>query len=112
MACSKSWLYKWRDRYQPSDPAWSQTRSRRPLTHPSQTPEGLSQDIVRVKHALEKNGHRVGAPAIQQALKEQGIEPVPSQRTIYRILARHEKEVKHPPPHPESVHPPGNVQPL
>jgi len=33
-----------------------------------------------------------GAAAIQQALAQQGIEPMPSRRTIYRILHRYAKE--------------------
>jgi transposase-like protein len=30
LACSKSWLYKWRERYLATDPSWSAERSRRP----------------------------------------------------------------------------------
>ena len=39
MGCAKSWLYKWKHRYQATDPAWSQERSRRPATTPAKTPE-------------------------------------------------------------------------
>jgi len=43
---------------------------------------------------LLHNGTGGGAAAIIQALTQQGIEPVPSRRTIYRILHRHHKEEK------------------
>jgi hypothetical protein len=42
---------------------------------------------------MTADGKSCGAAAIKQALAQQGIAPVPSQRTIYRILHRDEKEV-------------------
>jgi transposase len=96
LSCSKSFLYRWRHRLNLADlnNGWEKERSRRPLKNPGQTPETICQDILHFKKALQKNGQQAGAPAIQQALKQQGITPVPSIRTIYRILQRHEKEVK------------------
>jgi len=38
---------------------------------------------------VEQSGTQGSAAAIQQGLKQQGIEPIPSLRTIYRILQRH-----------------------
>ena len=38
MGCAKSWLYKWKNRYQATDPAWSQERSRLSRDHPGQNP--------------------------------------------------------------------------
>ena len=35
MGCAKSWLYKWKHRYQATEPAWFTARSRRPETTPS-----------------------------------------------------------------------------
>ena len=32
--------------------------------------------------------------AIMQALTQQGIEPMPSRRTMYRLVHRHRKEVQ------------------
>ena len=40
------------------------------------------------------NGTGGGVTAILQALAQQGIEPVPSRRTIYRLVRRHHTEVK------------------
>ena len=94
LACSKSWLYKWRDRYDAHNPAWVQERSTRPKHSPTQTPEHVARAIVSLHLTLRHNGTGGGATAIMQALAQQGIEPVPSRRTMYRILRRHHKEVK------------------
>ena len=93
LACSKSWLYKWRDRYQTTEPSWSEEQSRSPRTTPTKTPQHIAQVVVALHHTLAHHGKGCGAAAIQQALAQQGIEPVPAQRTIYRILHRYAKEV-------------------
>jgi len=93
LACSKSWLYKWRDRYLATDPSWSAERSRRPRTTQTKTSQRIAQVVVALRQTLVQQGKDCGAAAIQQALAQQGIEPVPSQRTIYRILHRYTKEV-------------------
>jgi len=94
LACSKSWLYKWRGRYDAQNPAWAQERSKRPKSHPTHTPERVEQAVVSLHLTLLHNGTGGGATAIMQALTLQGIEPMPSRRTMYRILDRHHKEVK------------------
>ena len=93
LACSKSWLYKWRERYLATDPSWSAARSKRPRTTPTKTPQRIAQAVVALHHMLAQQGTGGGAAAIQQALAQQGIEPVPSRRTIYRILYRYAQEV-------------------
>jgi hypothetical protein len=93
LACAKSWLYKWRDRSLATDPSWSAERSRRPSTTPTKTPQRIAQLVVALRHTLAQHGADCGAATIQQALAQQGIEPVPSQRTIYRILHRYAQEV-------------------
>jgi transposase-like protein len=89
---SKSWLSKWRDRYQADDPHWAKERTRRPRTTPAKTPKTIEQAVVSLRRALCQSGQGGGAAAIQQGLAQHGLEPVPSQRTIYRILHRHQKE--------------------
>jgi len=90
---TKSWLYKWRDRYQADDPTWGQERTRRPRSNARQTPDSLAEAIVHLCQTLESKGSdRASAATIWQALKEQGIDPLPSRRTIYRILQRHTQE--------------------
>ena len=94
MGCSKSWLYKWRDRYQADDPTWAQEASRRPTTSPAKLSAPLEEEIVRLRRASLSTGSRpASATAIRQALKDKIIEPIPSLRTIYRVLERHKKEV-------------------
>ena len=46
LACSKSWLYKWRDRYQATEPSWSEEQSRSPRTTPTKTPQRIAQVVV------------------------------------------------------------------
>ena len=84
LACSKSWLYKWRDRYLANDPSWSGELSRRPRTNPTQTPTRITQLVVSLRQTLIQSGKDCGAASIKQALEQQGIAPVPSPRTIYR----------------------------
>jgi transposase len=93
LACSKSWLYNWRDRYLATDLSWSAALSRRPRTTPTKTSQRIAQVVVALRQALAQHGKDCGAASIQQALAQQGIEPVPSQRTIYRILHRYAKEM-------------------
>ena len=94
LACSKSWLYKWRKRYDANNPAWVQEGSKRPKSHPTQTPEHIEQAVVSLLLTLHHKGTDGGVVALIQALAQQGVEPVPSRRTIYRILRRHHKEVQ------------------
>lgn len=94
MGCSKSWLYKWKNRYQAGDPTWAQEVSRRPATRPAKLSPHLEAEIVRLRQASLSTGARpASAAAIRQTLEGQGTQPVPSRRTIYRVLQRHEKEV-------------------
>ena len=94
MGCSKSWLYKWKNRYQVTEPDWFQEHSRRPETTPAKTPDALEAEIDRLRNTLssEESG-TVSARVIREHLRQHGIESIPSRRTIYRILNRQAKEV-------------------
>src|SRR2546425_5708966 len=87
--CTKSWLYKWKARYQADDPGWATGRSTQPRRKPNQTPQLLAQHVVTLRRTLVQSGAQGSAAAIQQGLTQQGIAPIPSLRTIYRILQRH-----------------------
>ena len=101
MGCSKSWFYKWRDRYQADHPTWTQALSRRPETRPAHLAAHIEEEIVHLRHALLPQGAgRASAATIQQVLQAQAIAPVPSLRTIYRVLQRRAKEVTQPPSMP------------
>jgi len=93
MGCSKSWLYKWKNRYQATEPAWFQERSRRPETTPAKTSEGIEAEITRLRQTLSPDGAQtVSARVIQDHLSHHPIASIPSLRTIYRILNRQIKK--------------------
>lgn len=89
MGCAKSWLYKWKNRYQVTEPDWSQAHSRRPQTTPTKTPEAVASEIVRLSQTLspEQSG-TVSARVIRDHLGQHGVDAIPSMRTIARILNR------------------------
>ena len=92
LRCSKSWLYKWKARYQADDPEWAQSLSTQPQQKPSQLPQRMQQRVVELRRTWAPSGKPVSAEAIQQELEQQGIKPIPSLRTIYRMLQRHNQE--------------------
>ena len=94
MGCAKSWLYKWKHRYQGTEPAWFQEHSRRPETTPTKTPDALEAEIVRLRQTLAPDGSgTVSAGVIRDHLRQRRVESLPSRRTISRILNRPAKEV-------------------
>src|SRR5499433_1823208 len=90
--CSKSWLYKWKARYQVDDPEWAKSVSTQPQHKPSQLPQRIQQCVVELRRTLALGGKPASAEAIQQELQQQGLQSIPSRRTIYRILQRHDQE--------------------
>ena len=93
LACSKSWRYKWRRRYDAPEVTWAQERSTRPKSHPTHTPAHVEQAVGGLHQALRHNGTG-GAAAIMQALVQHGREPLPSRRPMSRMLRRDHTEVK------------------
>src|SRR6266568_6679251 len=93
MGCAKSWLYKWKKRYQATEPAWFQEHSRRPETTPTKTPEGIEATIIQLRQTLSPDGaETVSARVIQAHLSHHPLASLPSLRTIYRILNRQPKK--------------------
>ena len=69
LGCSKSWLYKWRDRYQVNDPTWAQEQTRRPKSNPRQTLDTIAEAIIHLYQAWESQGSgRTSVATIWQAL--------------------------------------------
>src|SRR6058998_609612 len=93
-AGSTSWLSKWRGRYDAQHPPWAQERSKRPKSHPTHTSESVDRAVVSRHLPLVHHGTGCGVTAITHALTQQGIAPVPSRRTIDRLVRRHDKGVK------------------
>jgi transposase len=90
--CAKSWLYKWKARYQADDLEWAKSLSTQPQHKPSPLPQRIQQRVVELRRTSTPSGKPASAEAIQQELKQQGIKPIPSRRTIYRMLQRHDQE--------------------
>src|SRR2546425_2767879 len=70
MHCSKSWLYKWKARYQADDPGWAKGLSTQPRHKPRQTSEPMEQSVVTLHWTLVQSGQRGSAAAIQQGLQQ------------------------------------------
>ena len=85
---STRWLYKWVARYTPDDPAWCEDQSRKPLISPYRTPAEIEHIVEIVRLSLYNKGLFCGAQAIRWELEDLGVQPLPSLRTINRILSR------------------------
>lgn len=96
LGCSPRWFAKWWAEYQQNPRTDFADRSRAPKTSPHKTPEPIEQAIVNARKTLEaadtpdtKYG-LIGAHAVGCHLDHLGIGPLPSDRTIQRIMARHD----------------------
>ena len=94
LVCAKSWLYTWRNRSDAPKATWAQERPQKPKRHPTHTPEHVERAVVSLRLTWRHHGTGGGATALMQALAPQGIEPVPSRRTMYRMVRRQHTEVK------------------
>lgn len=84
------WLYKWIKRYDPDNPSWYQSQSRQPHTSPQRTPEEIEEIVELVRLSLYNKDLFCGDQAIRWELEDLGVKPLPSLRTINRILSRRE----------------------
>jgi len=115
---TEQWLYKWLKRFREGDPDWYQEYSRKPLHVPTRSSAEIEAIVKHVRLELYNRGQFCGAQAIRWRLEEENVQPLPSVRTIGRILARHDltqrrtgryeaKGKRYPAldaPHPGSVH--------
>ncbi len=85
---SMRWLYKWVARHTPEDPAWCEDRSRQPLISPHRTPGEIEDIVAMVRLSLYNKEVFYGAQAIRWELEDLEVQPLPSIRTINRILSR------------------------
>jgi putative transposase len=88
MGKSRRWLYKWVARHTPDDPAWYDDQSRKPLTSSHRTPAEIDEIVEMVRLSLYNKGLFCGNQAIQWELEDMEVQPIPSLRTISRILCR------------------------
>ncbi len=87
---SRAWLYKWVERHLEDDASWSVNRSRRPLSLANRTPTEIEEIVKLVRLNLYNRDLFCGAQAILWELEDLCVAPLPSLRTINRILRRNE----------------------
>jgi len=87
---SKQWFYRWLDRWRQEEDNWACERSRRPHTFPQRTAIEVEEIVKWVRLELYNQAVFCGAQAIRWRMEELLVNPLPSLRTINRILARHE----------------------
>ena len=85
---SKFWLYKWVKRYSKESASWFEDRSRCPRSNPSRTPLEIEEIVKMVRLNLYNKDLFYGAQAILWELEDLNVKPLPSVRTINRILDR------------------------
>jgi len=85
---SRSWFYKWLRRYQAGGTAWFEAQSRRPRNPARQAPKTVVEVVKLTRLSLYNKGLFCGAQAILWELQDLAFKPLPSLRTINRILAR------------------------
>jgi len=86
--CSRSWFYKWLERWQTGQPNWFEPQSRRPHTPAGCLPQEVVEVVKLTRLSLYNKGIFCGAQAILWELQDLNFEPLPSLRSINRILAR------------------------
>jgi len=89
---SRTWLSKWRNRYDQFGLAGLKSHSRQPHQSPQQYPTWLVREIVRIRRRLvrQKVG-LIGADAIRRELRALNLtRRLPSPATINRILHQHD----------------------
>jgi len=94
---STSWFDKWWAEYRGDPYTDFADHSRAPHLSPHQIPAHVEQAVVSVRETLEaaqtpdtKYG-LIGAPTVRGQLERLGIEPLPSNPAIQRIMARHDQ---------------------
>jgi len=89
LGCSKAWLFKWVKRFLEGDPFWVESQSRRPRSSPTHTPPDIEEIVKLVRLNLYNRDLFCGAQAIRWEMEDLNVHPLPSLRTIERILSRH-----------------------
>jgi len=90
MGRSRSWLYKWVHRHSKHDDAWCHNLSTQPEITANRTPAETEEIIKMVRLNLYNRNLFCGAQAILWELDDLGVKPLPSLRTINRILNRND----------------------
>ena len=87
---SRQTFYVYRRRFQAEGIQGLLPRSRRPTRSPSMTSEAVVAAVLEVHDQLHDQGWDAGARSVRDRIARQGL-AAPSDRTIHRILAGHER---------------------
>lgn len=89
---SRKWIYKWVERYESNsnDSDWCRNQPSAPHRNPRKLSEVIVETVKLVRLSLYNEGLFCGAQAIRMELEDLAVEPLPSLRTINRILSREE----------------------
>lgn len=85
--CSRTTVYRYRERFDAGGFAGLVDRSRAARTHPNQTPPTMEELVVSWRKRLEDQGSDSGAVSVRNRMRRAGQSP-PSARTIHRIFVR------------------------
>jgi hypothetical protein len=87
---SRPWVYKWIERYQASGEAnhWQEDQTRCPHSNPRQLPGAVVEAVKLARLHLYNQGLFCGSQAISWELEALQVSPLPSLRTISRIISR------------------------
>lgn len=85
---SKRWFYKWLTRYKDGLDEWYYEESRKPHSNPNHTEEEIEELVKLYRFRLYNEGLFCGAQNIRWQMEDANINPLPSVRTISRILKR------------------------
>ncbi len=93
---SREWLAKWRRRFDEKGAAGLGSRSRAHRAHPHTTPPRIVRAILAARERLERRARGrafmgIGADTVAWELEVARVRPMPSRRTIERVLERHGK---------------------
>ena len=98
---SKSWFFKWINKFNTGDEYWYKSQSKAPKHHGYKTNESIENAVVNIRKALmESTEHEskylgVGADAIQYRMHSLGYSDydTPSTSTIKRIVKKHDLKI-------------------
>lgn len=91
---SVAWVYKWHHRFDQAGWAGLQGHSQAPKQHGRRLSDQVRQAIVQARSELEAEAasgqglNYIGAASVQTRLAQKAVLPLPSQRTIERVLEK------------------------
>ena len=87
MGHSRQWFYKWLARFDAETDDWAVSQSRAPRGRPHQMSADVRGVIITLRQRLGEQHVFCGAAAIRWELMDLGVTPLPSLRTIARVIA-------------------------